>query len=176
MNPYSYRGYRYDTEIGMYYLQSRYYNPEWGRFINADSLGGKVGELLSHNMFAYSLNNPVNMEDESGNFPTLNQIFGFVVGNASQLLEIAGGAGMILGGLTAVASGNVLVGAVAIGFGLNHVISGYKDISNNYTGNKSQLGKNNIIKNQMQKALGDKNPQRRHIPAPCRFKDQRGYP
>ncbi|MHB8127262.1 MAG: RHS repeat-associated core domain-containing protein [Desulfitobacteriaceae bacterium] len=45
-NPYRYRSYRYDTETGLYYLQSRYYNPEWGRFLNADSLAGKVGVLL----------------------------------------------------------------------------------------------------------------------------------
>ena len=51
----------------MYYLQSRYYNPEWGRFINADNDGGKVGELLSHNVFAYCMNNPVNMIDPTGN-------------------------------------------------------------------------------------------------------------
>ena len=66
-NPYRYRGYRFDTETGLYYLQSRYYNPEWGRFINADALGGKVGELLTHNVFAYCLNNPVNMSDPDGN-------------------------------------------------------------------------------------------------------------
>ena len=35
-NPYRYRGYYYDTEFGLYYLQSRYYDPETGRFINAD--------------------------------------------------------------------------------------------------------------------------------------------
>lgn len=52
----------------MYYLKSRYYSPEWGRFINADTLGGEVGELLTHNLFAYCLNNPVNMEDASGFF------------------------------------------------------------------------------------------------------------
>jgi RHS repeat-associated protein len=34
-NPYRYRGYRYDSETGLYYLQSRYYNPDWGRFVNA---------------------------------------------------------------------------------------------------------------------------------------------
>ena len=33
-NPYRYRGYRYDTETGLYYLNSRYYNSEWGRFVN----------------------------------------------------------------------------------------------------------------------------------------------
>jgi hypothetical protein len=50
----------------LYYLQSRYYNPEWGRFINADGITGQTGELLSHNMFAYCLNNPVNREDQGG--------------------------------------------------------------------------------------------------------------
>ncbi|WP_055666131.1 RHS repeat domain-containing protein [Desnuesiella massiliensis] len=68
-NPYRYRGYRYDNETGLYYLQSRYYNPEWGRFLNADSVGGKVGELLSHNVFAYCFNNPINLEDPSGYWP-----------------------------------------------------------------------------------------------------------
>jgi RHS repeat-associated protein len=67
-NPYRYRGYRYDSETGLYYLQSRYYNPEWGRLINADDAAGKVGELLSHNVFAYCLNNPVNMYDPSGHW------------------------------------------------------------------------------------------------------------
>ncbi|MGL4730576.1 MAG: RHS repeat domain-containing protein, partial [Clostridium sp.] len=65
-NPYRYRGYRYDNETQLYYLQSRYYNPEWGRFINADSLVGETGELLSHNMFAYCTNDPVNNEDPDG--------------------------------------------------------------------------------------------------------------
>lgn len=37
-NPLRYRGYVYDSETGFYYLSSRYYNPFWGRFINADSL------------------------------------------------------------------------------------------------------------------------------------------
>ena len=69
-NPYLYRGYRSDTETGLYYLQSRYYSPDWGRFVNADAEGGQVGALLSHNVFAYCLNNPVNMSDPSGFMPT----------------------------------------------------------------------------------------------------------
>ena len=64
----SYR-YRYDEETGLYYLQSRYYNAEWGRFINADALIGQTGDILSFNMFAYCHNNPVNMSDESGYLP-----------------------------------------------------------------------------------------------------------
>ena len=46
-NQYMYRGYRYDSETGLYYLQSRYYNAEWGRFINADETASVTGELLS---------------------------------------------------------------------------------------------------------------------------------
>jgi len=65
-NPYRYRGYRYDTETGLYYLQSRYYNPEWGRFVNADGITGVEGELLTHNMFAYCGNNAVVRFDPTG--------------------------------------------------------------------------------------------------------------
>ena len=66
LNPFRYRGYYYDDETGMYYLQSRYYNPEWCRFLNADiSLLGNVGNSL-HNLYAYAANNPVLYRDPSG--------------------------------------------------------------------------------------------------------------
>ena len=65
-NPYRYRGYRYDTETGLYYLQSRYYNPEWGRFLNADGLIGQIGDLIEHNLFVYCQNNPINLYDPYG--------------------------------------------------------------------------------------------------------------
>lgn len=61
--------YRYDTETQLYYLNSRYYNPDWGRFINGDDILGKTGELLAHNLFAYCQNNVVNMRDPSGHIP-----------------------------------------------------------------------------------------------------------
>uniref|UniRef100_UPI0013689FA8 RHS repeat-associated core domain-containing protein n=1 Tax=Clostridium sp. C8-1-8 TaxID=2698831 RepID=UPI0013689FA8 len=51
------------------YLQSRYYNPEWGRFINADGIAASVGVLLSDNVFAYCNNNSVNMDDNDGYRP-----------------------------------------------------------------------------------------------------------
>lgn len=54
----------------MYYLQSRYYNPTWGRWINADSvIAGTDESLLGNNTFAYCFNNPVNMTDKSGHWP-----------------------------------------------------------------------------------------------------------
>ncbi len=66
-NPLRYRGYYYDAETGFYYLQSRYYDPEIGRFINADSYASTDATgLLSTNMFAYCENDPVNRSDPSG--------------------------------------------------------------------------------------------------------------
>jgi RHS repeat-associated protein len=65
-NPYRYRSYRYDQESGLYYLQSRYYNPVTGRFINADGMLKASSTVLSHNMFIYTENNPVNYRDDSG--------------------------------------------------------------------------------------------------------------
>ena len=58
-NPFRYRGYRYDGETGLYYLQSRYYDPETCRFINADCSVSTGQGLNGHNMFSYSLNDPI---------------------------------------------------------------------------------------------------------------------
>ena len=65
-NNLTYRGYYYDSDLSMYYLQSRYYDPVIGRFINADSI--LVNSLLGYNLFAYCLNNPVNRVDPTGHF------------------------------------------------------------------------------------------------------------
>ena len=66
INPLRYRGYYYDTDSGFYYLNSRYYDSETGRFLNADSYASTGQGILGHNMFAYCLNNPVNYEDPNG--------------------------------------------------------------------------------------------------------------
>ena len=66
LNPFRYRGYYYDSETGYYYLQTRYYNPEWGRFLNADGYINANGDILGYNMFAYCGNNPVMGIDPSG--------------------------------------------------------------------------------------------------------------
>lgn len=65
--PITYRGYMYDQYSGLYYLQSRYYNPLYGRFLNADSIM-KTGTPLGANVFAYCGNNPVNYVDYKGLF------------------------------------------------------------------------------------------------------------
>ena len=68
MNPLLYRGYYYDTETGFYSLQSRYYDPEIGRFINADvpEMMLLSDNILGTNLFAYCNNNPINYSDPSG--------------------------------------------------------------------------------------------------------------
>ena len=69
VNPLRYRGYYYDTETGFYYLQSRYYDPEICRFINADSYASTGQSYLGYNMFAYCANNPIAYTDLEGEAP-----------------------------------------------------------------------------------------------------------
>lgn len=71
LNPLRYRGYVYDQETNLYYLQSRYYNPKTGRFLNADAYASTGQGFLGHNMFAYCGNNPVNYIDSNGEFALL---------------------------------------------------------------------------------------------------------
>ena len=67
-NPFRYRGYYYDTETGFYYLNSRYYDPAVGSFLNADGYINANGDILGFNMFAYCSNNPVMYADFNGDF------------------------------------------------------------------------------------------------------------
>ena len=66
INPLRYRGYYYDNETGFYYLQSRYYDPQNRRFINADNYQSTGQGFVGTNMFAYCNNSPVDLYDQSG--------------------------------------------------------------------------------------------------------------
>ena len=70
INPLRYRGYYYDTESGLYYVKSRYYDPEICRWISADDASnlGIEGEFVSYNVFVYCGDNPVQREDDGGEF------------------------------------------------------------------------------------------------------------
>ncbi len=68
-NPFRYKGYYYDTETSMYYCKSRYYVPEWCRWLNGDNVSYfSLKNFNDMNLFAYCLNNPIEIYDPSGNF------------------------------------------------------------------------------------------------------------
>ena len=70
INPFRYKGYYYDEETEMFYCKSRYYKPEWCRFITVDSVNYiEPGNINGINLYAYCENNPINMYDPSGNLP-----------------------------------------------------------------------------------------------------------
>ena len=83
-NPLTYKGYLYDEETGFYYLQSRYYDPKVGRFLNSDDpmFWGANGNILSCSLFTYCNSNPINMADITGNIATnvIGAIIGGVIG------------------------------------------------------------------------------------------------
>ncbi len=81
-NPIRYRGYYYDTDLGLYYLQTRYYDSNIGRFINADGYISTGTGLLGYNMYAYCNNNPVMYVDPSGTISFLLGVAIVVVGYA----------------------------------------------------------------------------------------------
>ena len=124
INQYTYRGYRYDSEISMYYLNSRFYNPIIGRFINSDGLIGQQGNILGHNMYAYSYNNPIMFTDDSGYLPRWLKITALVVG---AVLVVAAVTVLTCGVGTATLAGAIAVGAAQgalIGAGIGIVVGG----------------------------------------------------
>ena len=81
INPFRYKGYYYDEETKLYYLTSRYYDPEVGRFITPDSINCLDPKSITGlNLYAYCVNDPVNYIDKFGNFPILSMIIGATIG------------------------------------------------------------------------------------------------
>ncbi len=89
INPFRYRSYYYDKETKLYYLNSRYYNPMWGRFINADNVICSNQDILSYNLYAYCSNNPVNLTDPSGEglFKSIAKAVKKIVKKAKQIVS-----------------------------------------------------------------------------------------
>lgn len=106
INPLRYRGYYYDAETGMYYLQSRYYNPELCRFISADDFNClDTSNKLSTNAYAYCWNCPVSFHDVQGTTPELSinlaDVISFIQ-NVNNMLknDITAGAAQLKGQLS----------------------------------------------------------------------------
>ncbi len=146
VNPFRYRGYYYDNEIGMYYLQSRYYNPSVGRFVNGDEVEFAAfdQEVLSHNLFGYCKNEPNGSVDEFGyvEFSSTKKYYKIsfnnwettsIINAISWRLTIAGA---VLSVLAAIPSLGI---SLAIGFAIVSVAQAFSHIFtnlNNYGNNK----------------------------------------
>ena len=78
-NPFRYKGYYYDTETSLYYLQTRYYDPDTGRFISPDKYTTTGQGVIGNNMFAYCNNNPIQYKDDNGDFCIQAAIIGGIV-------------------------------------------------------------------------------------------------
>ena len=146
LNPFRYRGYYYDSDIELYYLQSRYYDPELGRFINADDVSYLDPKTIHGlNLYAYCLNNPVMYSDPSGKLAAttfiiailaLTTVGGIVIGGIKAynnavdsgktgrdlVKSILGG--MLLGAALGVAAGGLIIAATGAAVAAFAAISG----------------------------------------------------
>ena len=161
-NPIRYRGYYYDTESGLYYLNSRYYDPVTGRFVNADSQLNP--NLLGKNLFSYCENNPVQKSDFTGLYCGFDDLIagavGAIVGVGGQLVSdlvssavngewsfssletyIGAGVGGAAGGIVTLYAGPV-VGAAVSGGASTLIGQGLEKITG-----RSARGWNEIVAN-----------------------------
>ena len=126
VNPFLYRGYYYDAETGLYYLNSRYYDPQTGRFLSED--GEINAELSGANLFSYCGNNPVSRIDSDGNSwwqvaLKVVAIVAVVAVVTAAVVLTAGAAAVALGAsatvisgvMTGAAIGGVTAGVVSVG-------------------------------------------------------------
>ena len=115
LNPFRYRGYIYDAETGFYLTGTRYYDPEVGRFINADTtdvLKASPMALTDKNLFAYCDNNPVCRIDTDGRFWEYALVGGGIVSSGISLSGVGTAMMTALGAITPV--GWIIIGTVAV--------------------------------------------------------------
>ena len=122
INPLRYRGYYYDTETNLYYLQSRYYSPDLMRFISqADpELSNAQGQPLGSNLYAYCLNNPVMNVDPTGKLPIWAKISIGIIGITAAVVATVATGGAALPAL--IATLKIVVGNMAINMAVSGVI------------------------------------------------------
>ena len=134
INPFRYRGYYLDDETGLYYLNSRYYDPEVGRFISRDSIEYANPETINGlNLYAYCLNNPVMCVDPTGTLAwwqnLLIALAGIVIiaGLAVATVVTGGAAAGLAGAIAAGALKGALIGGVigiGVGAGIGYAVGG----------------------------------------------------
>ena len=166
INPIRYRGYYFDADTEFYYLNSRYYDPEIRRFINADEYASTGQGFIGYNMYAYCLNNPVNRIDDSGNksWQTLLNIglSTVVIGLAVLAAIPTGGGSLVLAGVgisaataTVAAQAVVVTGAiVSTASAATGLIESGITYATNNNGKDYQKARNNQTANKWAKKVG----------------------
>ena len=117
LNAFTYRGYYYDKESGLYYLINRYYDPTTGRFISPDDVGYLDFEsFFGTNRYAYCLDDPVNESDPDGTMPNwLKWVIGgvVIVGLIVATFFTGGASAGVAGFIVAGALKGAVIGAVS---------------------------------------------------------------
>lgn len=144
INPFRYRSYYYDTETNLYYLNSRYYNPKWGRFINADIMISK--DKHSKNLFVYCDNNPISRTEVDGAAWLFVTMVSFAAGavaagakavsnvvNKKNILDgvAAAGLGTAIGTFVGITTASVTNGAL-VSSSVTALIDGYSPYFNGF--------------------------------------------
>lgn len=152
VNPIRYRGYYYDTDSELYYLQSRYYDPKIGRFINADVFTSTGQDFIGYNMFAYCNNSPVHTADQNGAWANvvIGAVVGAVINGAITAYDtykeegsvnltrtfVSAGVGAVSGGLAVSGIGGA-VGQTIIGAASSLIDSAYQNYMSVQNGKKA---------------------------------------
>ena len=158
LNPFRYKGYYYDNESGMYYCNSRYYNPQWGRFLNSDSIEYLDPESINGlNLYCYCMNNPIMYANPSGHFGILaTLLISTLVGTVSSVVtSLANGekitAKSIISGAVGGAVAELIIG-VSSGTAItaaNYASAAAESLVNemwDYTSSEKELTGDNILK------------------------------
>ena len=129
INPFRYRSYYYDEETNLYYLNSRYYNPEWGRFVNEDNTPSTGQSFNGMNMFNYCGNNPIVRVDDLGQgwlvFACCMAGAGFIIGGGIKMASNIATGGDLWDGVWGAAAGGAISGFFATTpFGMSAAAAG----------------------------------------------------
>ena len=160
INPLRYRGYYFDSDTGLYYLKSRYYDPQLCRFINADGYASTGDDIVGLNMFAYCNNNPILSSDDGGEWIHLavGAVVGGIIGMVSSIVNQKATYGRVdvvsvaistvsgaVGGVVA-ASGIGIAGQVAVNAGTAAVSNVLTQARNIATGNQTSFDAKSLVK------------------------------
>ena len=160
-NPFLYRGYYYDSEIGLYYLNSRYYDPSTGRFISSDAsavISATPTALTDKNLFAYCDNNPIMRRDDGGEF--WHVLVGAIIGGvisatisiASQVIskgKVSDWGKVATSFISGAATGALSAAGVPLGamIGINATVSAAESVYNDVTNTEEKCSVGEVITN-----------------------------